>query len=382
MRQITANAKAGGRISAEDMRLVTQATQLGAELWTLDQKTFVKQPGNLAKNFPTLKIAPESRMGVVSGKPNDYRVGRKLMGLGDIIVDFQGRITEPPPDYGGGGGGGKLTAHVGEADMRPVETSALNAGPAAAAGGLVLIFQGVQMIVNQKIDAQNREDIKKDLTRLGPAIAKNREIDPTQGVLLIFNFQAGANVPIGSVKPAARYLFVEDYYGHTEQEARQSIPATAKQAGIVTTSSWVPPLVPPGVETLKTPFPPFAIGTFMPGQAVLQDVNFDCTGFDDEGATPLDVPDGMTPQFIILDPPKKVKYQGPYWGGETELPIIWRKTGEGNATIPIVNLDPVLSWFYFDAAAAMIFPADDATQDLFDGTYTMMNWNTILGART
>ena len=247
MRQLTANAKAGGLISAEDMRLVTQATQLGAELWTLDQKTFVKQPGNLSKNFPNLKIAQESRMGVISGKPNDYRVGRKLMGLGDIIIDFQGRITEPPPDYGGGG----VAASWRRTSARPRcgrSRPGAECRPRGGGGGVGVDLPGRSDDRQPEDRRQNREDIKKDLTRLGPAIAKNREIDPTQGVLLIFNFQAGAEVPIGSVKPAARYLFVEDYYGHTEQEARQTIPATAKQSGIVTTSSWVPPLVPPGVE--------------------------------------------------------------------------------------------------------------------------------------
>ncbi len=377
IKQYAANEKAGNMLSIEDLRTVAQAIYLKAEVWTFDTKTFVnpKNANNLKVSFPSLKIAVESGL-PISNKPWDYRVGRTLMGLKPIIVSFHGQISEPPPTgSGGGGGGGGLTAYIGEADMRPIEVGGPNPGGQAMMGGLLLAFQGVQMALNDVVDARNKQAIKDDLTKMGPGIAKNRQTDPSQGVLLVFYFRPGADGPIGTVKGAPFYLYVQDYYGHTEDEAKRSWATTqspsATEPGVITQTTWVPPLVPAGVDELKTPFRKFALGTFIPGKEVLQDVMWDYTGFDDEGTTKLDVPDGETPQFIILDPPESIKWSDAYGDYTTGVNRIWREAGppgQGNPKIPVVFLDPDLSFFFFDVAAAMVFPADDDTRDLFEDT--------------
>ena len=369
VKQYKANEKAGNLIAVDDLRLVIEATNLDAELWSMDQKTFVKQPGNFQKNFPNLKIAAESAL-PISTKPNDYRVGRTLMGLKPIIVSFHGEISDPPPTGGGGSGGGgageeELTAPIGE-EVVPLELG----GTGALGGGLLLLFQGIQMALNVELDQRNKEAIKEDLKLMGPGISKNRRADPSQGVLLVFYFRAGADGPIGTVKGGAAYLAVADFYGHTEDEAKQAWwrTPTATEQDVITQTSWIEPLVPIGVDEIATPFKQFALGTFIHGKEMLQDVMLDYTGFDDEGTTNLDVPDGMTPQFIILDPPETLKWSDAYSDYTTGVNRVWRKVGEGNARIPVVFLDPDLSFFFFDVSAAMVFPADDDTRDLFEDT--------------
>src|SRR5262245_13626262 len=98
------NNKAGGLLTPEDLRSAAQATAIGAEFWSLDQKTFVKQPQNLQKTFPGLRIAPESQL-PVGTQPADYRVGRKLMSLPPIEIDLNGRIVQRGPKGSGSGGG-------------------------------------------------------------------------------------------------------------------------------------------------------------------------------------------------------------------------------------------------------------------------------------
>jgi predicted nucleic acid-binding protein len=46
------NNKAGPLLSVEDLRSAAQAIAMNAEFWTLDQKTFVKQPQNSRRLCP------------------------------------------------------------------------------------------------------------------------------------------------------------------------------------------------------------------------------------------------------------------------------------------------------------------------------------------
>jgi hypothetical protein len=142
------NNKAGGMLSPQDARSAAQAMAMGAEFWTMDQKTFTdlkspQQAQNLKKTFPSLKIAAESKIPVQRGGMSDYRVARRLMGLAPIIVSFNGVITElPPTGPGGGGSGGSGTTAYVEKDMKPIEVGGPSPGGVAKIGGLQLLFQG------------------------------------------------------------------------------------------------------------------------------------------------------------------------------------------------------------------------------------------------
>jgi hypothetical protein len=90
------------------------------------------------------------------------------------------------------------------------------------------------------------------------------------------------------------------------------------------------------------------------------------SGFDDLWERKLEVPDIMTPSFLILKPPDKIRWW--YQAGqnavvqmETEIPVVWRAAASGGK-VPAVDLDPYMP--FFSVAAAMVFPADDDTDDL------------------
>ena len=381
------NNKAGGLLSPEDARSAAQTIAMGGEFWTMDQKTFTdkkspQQAVNLQKTFPGLKVAPESKIPVQSGSRSDYRVARKLLGLPPIIVSFNGVITEPPasgPGGGkpGGGGPGGTTAYVGEKDMRPVEVGGLSPNGMAKIGGLQLLFQGVNFALNWANDRQNRQMIKDALQAIGRGVAQNRMNDPTQGVLLVFYFKPGVQDPESLIQPGPQFRFVEDYYGHTEDEAKAvwRNSAGTLEPGLESETTWIKPLTPIEVKELRVPFKQFAFGSFVPGQEIVQNVEWNgVLGFDDERSKRLDVPVDVTPSFIILMPPDKIRW----WNGceiETEIPVVWRPTALGGK-VPAVDLDPSMP--FFNVAAAMVFPADDDTEELFaKGRATVDNLNQL-----
>ena len=381
------NNKAGGLLSPDDARSAAQTIAMGGEFWTMDQKAFTdkkspQQAQNLMKTFPGLKVAPESKIPVLSGNRSDYRVARKLMGLPPIIVSFNGMITEPPEGGPGGGkpgsgGAGGTTAYVGEKDMQPVEVGGPSPNGVAKIGGLQLLFQGVNFALNWANDRQNRQMIKDALKAIGRGVAQNRMNDPTQGVLLVFYYKPGVKDPESLIQPGPQFRFVEDYYGHTEDEAKAvwRNSAGALEPGLESDTTWIKPLMPIEVKELSLPFKQFAFGSFVPGREIVQNVEWNgVLGFDDESSMKLNVPEDVTPSFIILMPPDKIRW----WNGweiETEIPVVWRQAAFGGK-VPAVDLDPSMP--FFNVAAAMVFPADDDTDELFaDSRATIDNLNQL-----
>ncbi len=375
------NGKAGGLLTPEDARSAAQTIAVGGEFWTMDQKTFTgmkspQQAQNLKKTFPGLNVAPESTIPVQSGNRSDYRVARKAMGLSPIIVSFNGTITEPPssgPGSSGGGTGGKggTNAYVGEKDMTPVEVGGPSPDGVAKIGGIQLAFEGINFLLNWANDYQNKEKIKADLQKIGRGIAQNRMNDPTQGCLLVFYYKPAPDAGPSLIRPGPQYRFVEDFYGHSEDEALvvwRNTNSDGMEPGLVSDTHWIPPIAPVEVKDLKVPFAQFALGSFEPGQEMLQGVIWNgVAGFDDLWEKKLQVPADVTPSFLILKPPDKIKwwYQaGPTSGQvmETTIPVVWLDAASGGK-VPAVDLDP---WMPFcSVAATMVFPADDDTDELF-----------------
>jgi hypothetical protein len=95
----------------------------------------------------------------------------------------------------------------------------------------------------------------------------------------------------------------------------------------------------------------------------LQDVEWNgILGFDDEGTTRLKPAADATPAFIILDPPELLRWRNDGREIKTKLPREWQPAEGGK--VPVVNLDPDIPFFH--VTAAMVFPADDDTEELFE----------------
>jgi hypothetical protein len=98
-------------ISQEDVLVAADAKSVGGEVFSPDG-VFRENAGGVRKTVG-VAVAPESErlapMGAGSGnKPpaQDYRVGRKLLGLPEVEISLNGSVTPPKTPGGGGGGGG------------------------------------------------------------------------------------------------------------------------------------------------------------------------------------------------------------------------------------------------------------------------------------
>ena len=139
---------------------------------------------------------------------------------------------------------------------------------------------------------------------------------------------------------------------------------------------WIRPREPMDIRRLKLPFGCLAAGlaTFVPGKAELVRVQFSAAfGFDEKwfSARDVDVPAGTTPRFYYLRPPDKVVYfRDGKWRTED---VSWRfvegadmSHGDVNRYlpgVPAVSLDSSVN--PYDFAAAMVWPADNTTANLF-----------------
>jgi hypothetical protein len=150
----------------------------------------------------------------------------------------------------------------------------------------------------------------------------------------------------------------------------------------VTDRIWIKPRGPLEISKFKLAFGTTKAGlaTFMPGKEKLVRVKFSGkAGFDEKmmSKDSLDVPAGITPLFYFLWPPSEISWHD---GGAMETyEVPWEYSTDADETgaeigvmamkgIPVVKLDSDVNpstWFGPGATAAMIWPADDDTANLF-----------------
>ena len=121
-------------------------------------------------------------------------------------------------------------------------------------------------------------------------------------------------------------------------------------------------------------------GTVFPGEQA------GALGFDDKMVSKelLSVPAGMKPRFYYLWPPKKVSYfqYGSWqstevdWDISYEADIAYGDVDPFLSGVPVVKLD---SWINpYDATAAMVWPADNSTANLFQTADATQDSNGLL----
>jgi hypothetical protein len=227
----------------------------------------------------------------------------------------------------------------------------------------------LNFILSKYLDKVQGDRAREEYDRLQPGLAKIRERRPDLGILLVYFYTQAQPNPESPLVPPAIFGRIETATGLTRDEARAdwlSRPhlraALPKGKDEHTYEDWNPPAQPASVTSIRAPFPSVALATFAPGRSSLQDVSWGgATGFDDESTSTLRVPDGVQPRFLILQVPASLRWPA---GGEhtTSIPIEERTSAEGGR-IPVVNLDPIMPG---NVSAACVFPADDATHDLFE----------------
>lgn len=270
-----------------------------------------------------------------------------------------------PPQSGAG-----VRAEVGTPDMRGTTVSGPSPRGTAALQGAALALSGVNFVLNVINDDIQRERVQQALGQLEPDIRRRRQRNPELGILVIIHFRQVQGPPESAIQPGPEFRFIDTGTGRTRDEAfedwrstpaiREALPLNVRE---FKQEVWLPPSVTPSVRSIRAPWPRAALATFREGTAQLQDVEWGgVTGFDDEGSSPLDVPEGLRPRFLVLQVPRTLTFFNGSVPVKVDIPIRTVPAAAGGS-IPVVDLDP---WVPFaNVRAACVFPADDATQDLF-----------------
>ena len=402
------NPLTAGLSEGKDLMLAAQAVVNKAELWSFD-KAFRNNHAQW-KKVMDLDVAPESyTLPVVKGTPADYRVGRKLLGLQPVHITLRGvieyigtafpprRILDPPSfsgtgsSSGGAGGGGTSgsgtsmkSAYVGTPSA-PIVVSGPSPKADGARAGIELTFRGINLILDLITDEINTRRANEALNEREADIIKHSARHPEQGTLVVLYFKRILPAHDSVLVPKPVFDHLRLYHGRTLQMAKdawRAAPDVSVAAGAGRTWEaellWFEPVRPKPIELkeLRLPFPPIGLGRFVPGKIRFRNAEFGGeSGFDDCGETVLDdePPTGndiveflrelgtaMLP-FYVLRPRKKLEwFIGGSWR-DTNLKIISRFTSNSRG-IDVIDMDPIMLG---NVAAAMVFPASEATLKIF-----------------
>ena len=111
-----------GNISVSDRQHLAEARLLGAEFWTLERPLGSQRQA--IERHLGVRLAPESDLAIVgNARTEDYRVARRILGLGPIRVTAGGRVIRGTPGPGTGGAVGGGPARPGQASSAPTHAS-------------------------------------------------------------------------------------------------------------------------------------------------------------------------------------------------------------------------------------------------------------------
>ncbi|QIG96813.1 PIN domain-containing protein [Bradyrhizobium sp. 6(2017)] len=387
-----------------DAFVAAEAKALNARLWTLDE--------NLAKRAQNLGV---TNLGGVSGiksrnNPESIAQARKLMGLKPLSMlqssvkpskdgssppsggttkatSSKGGSASPPSSgatttsKGGGASGAKTkitTAEVGP-PIEPVQEHGPSASGDAKFQAATLMFDGVNFVLQKINDRIQRQRFEAEWSRLAPEVRRRLDADPQLGAIVLISYWKDQGDVNSAIDTVAVFQNIQVGYGLTPDDARRDAYSQSSRwtGGFTNVGDqiWLKPKAPPDIKRLKLPFDCTIAGlaTFVPGKEKLVRVKFSGkAGFDDKmhSREVLSVPAGMTPRFFYLWPPDKIRYFQERW---ITLEVDWEMSNDADVRygdvdpfssgVPVVKLD---SWYNpYNATAAMVWPADNSTANLF-----------------
>jgi hypothetical protein len=349
-------------MSVEDVLTAAQAKAINAEVFSLDR--VYRNNGNAIQQTMQLRIAPETTSIPLVEGTADYRVGRQLMGLPKIEVGLNGNIIRNAANAATHGGIEPLPSNILEQQQMKGQ---------AIAGGVMLVFEGINFILNKVNDSIQKKAVENALDSIRARVDQDRNANPKEGVLLSV-FYKTIDAGDSLIRPGPVFDYLDYGLGVTRDEARQDMNKYGSiSSGLRTDEKrtseeiWVPPLVASSVTEARCPFTPYAVGRFYTGTgttARFQKVKFDwIEGFDDivEDSVDLGGPD-INYEFAVLRIPAQVRWYNINGGHNVDVPRISRQTANGN-WIDVVDLDTDIPFAH--ACAAMIFPITHATEIFF-----------------
>jgi hypothetical protein len=376
----------------------TIAVAFGSELMTFDRR-LAETYGRITARLID-RVVPEMGGIAAVSRPTNYNTGRQMMNLKPLNISPAGAVLPTPsvtqanPANGPRTSGGSrttqnITAEVGDKLEAPQEYGP-SAGGDAKFQAATVALEGFNFLL-QKINGaiQNRRFVA-ERDRKMPGIQQKLDDDPQLGAMLFVLYSKDKGDIESAIDSATVFQSIEVAYGFTPDDAlREYKNADPRMTGPADIGDkiWIKPKAPLDIGRFKLPFGTTAAGlaTFVPGKEKLVRVKFGgITGFDDKfhSRETLSVPAGTTPRFYYLWPPKEIRYYnlGRIRTVDVDTTIsdeadesvaslgIARKTYKG---IPVVKLDSFINpstWFSGGATAAMVWPADNRTANLFQTT--------------
>jgi hypothetical protein len=391
----------------------TIARAVGSELMTFDKK--------LAETYSRLtarlidKVVPEMSNIPAVSRPRNYNTGRQILGLKPLNISPSGAVlptpepmsvkigdkkigtydpdshniipTDGPRTRGGARTTKNITAQVGDR-LEPVQEHGPSASGDAKFQGAVLVIKGVNYVLQKINGAIQARRFNEAWARLQQGVQQRLDDDPQLGAMLFVYYSQAQGDIESAIDSVTVFESIQVGYGFSPDDAEREFKSRqhiTPGQGNVGDTIWVKPQAPMDINRLKLPFATTVAGlaTFVPGKEKLVRVKFSgVSGFDDKLSSreTLTVPAGMTPRFYYLWPPKEIRYYN--LGRVRTVEVGWtisddadesvadlgiaRKTYKG---IPVVKLDSFINpstWFSDGATAAMVWPADNRTANLFE----------------
>jgi hypothetical protein len=372
-------------------------------------------------------VVPELANIAVSSKPPVfYDAARKNLALQPLNITPGGAILPTPGNITGPTEGGKKGSVPAESsssqktenivgDHEPL-TAPMEFGPsatgAAAFDGAVIVLQGLNYLLSKINGPIQKRRFDEVWNRRKPFVEQRLKEDPQLGAMIYVYYSSYEAGEASAIDGGLAFQDVQIAYGFTQDEALRAFKSqnyiTAAGPGTqIGDKFWIKPRAPLDIGKLQLPVGATVAGlaTFVPGKEKLVRVTYRVFGgFDDKAFSKedLDVPKGMMPRFYYLWPPKCITYM--FNGYARQVDVDWTISDDADESIadidaarklqkgiPVVNLDSHInpsSWFSDGATAAMVWPADNATANLFlkthgtfdpNGTlsglgYTMLRW--------
>lgn len=342
-----------------------------AQEYGLSAKTYVPIRDAVRRNAPPVKPPTAARGAQRTDRPPvRYRLLHQLA-LPSLSATPMQTVSQPasatsPTQQKG------IRKEIGTPDMRP----SFVGGPSAKGSGITaagsLAFMGINFTTNLINDYIQGKRMQEELQKKEPRLRKLRQKRPELGILLLFHFEQNMGSPESLLQPGAEFKFIDTFTGRTIDEARDRYRKSAKIGSNRPNTRkfkeevWIPPVIAPTARVIRKPFPSYALATFVPGNAMLQQVEWNgILGFDDEGSSSLKIGKNTEAKFLVLHVPEQINFLHAGSWYDVNIPNKMGSAQQGGS-IPVVNLDPVLPGF--NVSAACVFPADEFTAALFNRT--------------
>ena len=358
-----------------DAFVAAEAKALNARLWTLDE-TFAKKAKSLG-----IDLARECQIKGKSGTEDIFQA-RRLMGLKPLSIlqtkAAPGKGGPSSPPSGGAGTTETTTSEVGT-PIEPVQEHGPNARGDAKFQAATLAFQGIDFVLQKINSAIQARRFEAEWSRWLPEVTRRLNADPQLGALVLISYSKDQGDPESAIDTVTVFQGIQVGYGLNVDDAlrdAQSQPRMAAGRSDVGDRIWIKPRAPMDINRLKLPFGATIAGlaTFVPGKEKLVRVKFSArAGFDDRmfSKDALNVPGGMKPRFYYLWPPDKINYF--QFGRWQTTEVDWDMSQDADVSygdvaaffpgVPAVQLDSSIN--PYSATAAMVWPADNSTANLF-----------------